>query len=376
MVPRAVRGCRGRAKSIWAQGGHQPVGVEGGFGFEHEIDGAGQLDGQDGVGLELVAQPRFQALRQRPDDHRIAFGNHRRFAEGPAQIGIAQLGPAQALDLARTGHGALDQPAVGQEIFDGGEAGDVADLVEEGQAEVIANARRGLQQGEIAAGRLFGELEQVLFQAGQLRVVMADHGQVVLQGELADGIRFRGQELFGPGLAVVQVLAAGRTVMGQLMGLDAGKQFAAIPDIENPLAQERPQRTLGGGINVAGRDEIGAQQVGEFFGVNAVVLVFTAVNGFNVKRVGEHEVQARRLARIGQPIPAEHAFGADGQVVAIRRDEFEEELEVVVADVGVDEFFAVPVHDADVHLPGMEVDSAVELGGRGVVFHRCVVLHG
>ena len=50
--------------------------------------------------------------------------------EAPAQIGIAQLGAAQALDLAGAGNGAFDQPAIGEEIFDGGEAGDVTDLVE------------------------------------------------------------------------------------------------------------------------------------------------------------------------------------------------------------------------------------------------------
>jgi len=64
--------------------------------LEHEIDGAGQFDGQHGVGLELVAiHSGFQALGQWPDDLVIPFGDDGRFAEGPAQIGIAQLGPAQ-----------------------------------------------------------------------------------------------------------------------------------------------------------------------------------------------------------------------------------------------------------------------------------------
>ena len=109
--------------------------------------------------------------------------------------------------------------------------------------------------------------------------------------------------------------------------------------------------------------------MGDFFGIDTVVLVFAAVNGFEIKGVGQHEVQAGPLAGIGQPVPAEQAFGADGQVVTVRGDELEEELEVIVADVGVDELLTVPIHEADVHLAGMEVDSAVELGGRGVVFH-------
>ena len=61
-------------------------------------------------------------LGQRPDDVDIAFGDDGRFAKGPAQIGIAQFGAAQALDLAGAGHRAFDQAAVGQKIFDGGEA--------------------------------------------------------------------------------------------------------------------------------------------------------------------------------------------------------------------------------------------------------------
>ena len=146
-----------RARSVLAQGRDEPFGIEDGFGFEHEIDGAGQFDGQDGVGLELVVQPRLEALRQRADDQRIAFGDHGGFAEGPAQIGVAEFGATQALDLPRAGDGAFDEPAIGEEIFHGGETGDVADLMEDRQAEVVADAGGGLQQGEVATGGLFGQ---------------------------------------------------------------------------------------------------------------------------------------------------------------------------------------------------------------------------
>ena len=122
-------------------------------------------------------------------------------------------------------------------------------------------------------------------------------------------------------------------------------------------------------MDIAGRDEVGPEQVGEFFGINAVVLVLPAVDGFDVEGVGEHERDPRRVAGIGQPIPAEHAFGADGEIVAIRGDELEEERKVVVGDVGVDELFARAIQDADIHLAGMEVNSAVEFRGGGVVFH-------
>jgi hypothetical protein len=109
--------------------------------------------------------------------------------------------------------------------------------------------------------------------------------------------------------------------------------------------------------------------MGDFLGVNAVVLVLAAVNGFEVERVGQDEMDAGVRTGIGEPIPAEHALGADGQVVAIGRDEFEEIGEVIVSDVGVDELFAVAIQHADVHLPGVQINSAVELGGGGVILH-------
>ena len=241
--------------------------------------------------------------------------------------------------------------------------------MEDGQAEIVANPWCGLQQREVTVGRLFGEFEQLLFEAGQLRVVMADEGQIVLQGELAEGIGFLGQELFGPRLAVVNMLAGDGTVVGELMGLDAGEQFAAVPDVKDPLPQQGPQGPLLGGIDIGRRNQVGAEQMGDLFGVNAVVLVFAAVNGLEVEGVGQHELDAGLGTGIGQPIPAEHAFSANGQVVAIGRNPFEEERKVVVFDVGVDELLAVPVHDADIHLAGMEIDSAVELCGGGVILH-------
>ena|SRR5438552_2098543 len=50
-----------------------------------------------------------------------------------------------------------------------------------------------------------------------------------------------------------------------------------------------------------------------------------------------------------------------------------EEPEVVVLDAGVDPFLALPIHDADVHLAVMEIDSAIEFGAGGVIVHTLLV---
>jgi hypothetical protein len=52
------------------------------------------------------------------------------------------------------------------------------------------------------------------------------------------------------------------------MGLDAGQQIGALPDEEGALAQERAQGPFVGGIDVGRADEVGAQQVGEFFRID------------------------------------------------------------------------------------------------------------
>ena len=112
------------------------------------------------------------------------------------------MAPRRPLILPALSHGAFDQARIGQEILDGGEAGDVADLVEDGGGQVLADAGHGLEQGVIAGGDLFGELSQLGFQGDDSVVEMADQSQFVLQGELADRMVFGGQELLLPGIAI------------------------------------------------------------------------------------------------------------------------------------------------------------------------------
>src|SRR5439155_22583446 len=53
--------CRGETRRSWWMTSRL-------CSLEHKIDGAGQFDGQDGVGLEFVARhSRFQSLGQGPD---------------------------------------------------------------------------------------------------------------------------------------------------------------------------------------------------------------------------------------------------------------------------------------------------------------------
>src|SRR6266576_1761074 len=202
--------------------GDQALGVENGFVFEHEVNGASQFDGQNRVGFEFVAVDlRLQALRQRADQVVIAFGDDRGFTKGPAQVGIAQLGSAQALDLAGAGDGAFDQPTIAQEIFDGGEAAEVADLIENGQAQALADAGHGLKQSIVATGDLLGLPLEFLFELEDLPIKVLDHGQVVFESDLAQGMVFGIEQRLFPEVARAAGLFGGNAVVRQLVGVDA-----------------------------------------------------------------------------------------------------------------------------------------------------------
>jgi len=187
---------------------------------------------------------------------------------------------------------------------------------------------------------------------------------------LAQRMIFGLEQLLFPGVAAAAGLLGRGAIMGQLMGVDAGQQFGPAPDIGDALAQQRPQGAPGGRIDIGRREEVGTQEVGEFFGVDAVVLVFAAVDEVQIERMSQDEGQARLLAGVGQPVPAEHAFAAHGEVMLVGLDELEEVGEVVVQDVAVDQFLALAIHDADVHLARMQVDSAVVFGSGGIILHN------
>ena len=147
---------------------NQALGVESGFVFEHEINGSCQLDGDHGVGFKFVAAIfGLQTLVERPDERRIAFGNDGGFAKSPAQIRIAQFGSAQPLDLPGTCDGAFDQAAIGEEVFHRWKTGNVADLVEDGEAETVADSGDAQEQCEVAGSDLFGLFLQFVIELAE-----------------------------------------------------------------------------------------------------------------------------------------------------------------------------------------------------------------
>ena len=104
------------------------------------------------------------------------------------------------------------------------------------------------------------------------------------------------------------------------------------------------------------------EQVCDLLRVDFVILGLGAVDRFHVQRMSEYEMDPRVRARIAEPVPVEGALTGHGKIVAVRLDQFQEVLEVVVADVAVYQDVSFTVHDADVHTSSMQVDATVEFG--------------
>ncbi len=56
----------------------------------------------------------------------------------------------------------------------------------------------------------------------------------------------------------------------------------------------------------------------QFFGVDAVILVFAVVDEVQVEPLGQNEGDGLGLTGVGQPVSAEHASGTDREAVAVR----------------------------------------------------------
>jgi hypothetical protein len=74
--------------------------------------------------------------------------------------------------------------------------------------------------------------------------------------------------------------------------------------------------------------------------------------------VSKDEIDFVIGAQIGQPVPAEDTFDADNDIFDKGKHQFK-----------VDDHFALTVQDADIHFPGMQIDTAVILVLPVVKFH-------
>jgi hypothetical protein len=84
------------------------------------------------------------------------------------------------------------------------------------------------------------------------------------------------------------------------------------------------------------------------------------VDCLHVQRVAQNELDADAAAQIRYLVPGEDALNGQGQVFTVRLEHISESL-YRSRHVSVYKDCSFMVHDADVHCPCMQIDTAVEL---------------
>lgn len=323
---------------------------------QHVIDGSTQLGGEDREALALAV------LRLKSPRHLLAFlaVAHKEggsFGEGPLEMRVADLRSPGSEPLAGRAVLALDQPGIGEEVLDSGEAVDVVDLVEDRHGEDLADAGDGPEAVEGIGIVLLGLVDQMELELANDVVLVLDQEEVDLHalpgigfgkgiGD-AHAVRLVGDH--GPGLGEV-VLVVGV--------LDMGEELGPLADQVEPPSKQIPSGAHLGGIDVGERDVPTPQQGRDLEGVDLVVLGLTAVYGLHIEGMAQDEHNPFSLTEIGESVPGEDTLGADDEVLAVGLDGGQEGLGPAL-DVLVKDDLAVPIEDVEVEGLGVEIDAAV-----------------
>src|SRR6185369_7713233 len=104
-------------------------------------------------------------------------------------------------------------------------------------------------------------------------------------------------------------------------------------------------------------------------GIDLVVFSFATMDGFHIESMTQDEFNAFLAAKVGKPVPGEHAFNAHHELVTERRYCLEKGFWRAV-NIAVQEHVPLRIQNTKEHFFRMKIDSAVMF----VCF--CVKSHG
>jgi len=126
---------------------HESIHIEGCRTLEHVVGRTAEAGGQDAERLAL-AMLGADALEQTLASRVLLEEADCDLAEGPLEMGVADLVSRRSEHLAGRGLLALHQPGIGEEVLDPGKALDVVELVEERESEDGADTGDRLEELE------------------------------------------------------------------------------------------------------------------------------------------------------------------------------------------------------------------------------------
>ena len=92
------------------------------------------------------------------------------------------------------------------------------------------------------------------------------------------------------------------------------------------------------------------------------------MNGFHLQGMAQDEGDAMLCAEISDPVPGEHTFHGDDNVLSERLDELEEDFSIGF-NVSVQPDLPGFIQDAEIHFFCMKVDSTIKFVLFGVKSH-------
>jgi len=92
------------------------------------------------------------------------------------------------------------------------------------------------------------------------------------------------------------------------------------------------------------------------------------MDGFHIESVAQDEGNILFTAEIGEPVPGEDALNGNDNVLTEWRDGFQEDVGVCL-DVPMQDDISFLVENAQVHCPGVQIDTAGKFVLLGVKSH-------
>jgi hypothetical protein len=260
--------------------------------------------------------------------------------------------------------GTFNEPTVGDDFLHPRDTAAIMDCIQQHEGQDLADPRERAQAVERLCLMRLGRRDKSQLQGGAQAVVRVDqrevHRDALLDGWIgkpfshAVSVALVGQSLADFREVVLAVRIVG---MSQPLGSFAHERQAAPEEVA-------------GGAPLGGRD-IGlgehpaAQEDGDLVGSDLVVFGLAPMDGLHVEGVAQDEGNPLAGTEIGQPVPREDAFDADDEILLVGCNSFQQWCGGCL-HISMQQDLSVPIHNTDVHGPGMQIDATVKF----VLFSR------
>lgn len=94
-------------------------------------------------------------------------------------------------------------------------------------------------------------------------------------------------------------------------------------------------------------------------GIDLVVFGLAPVNGFHIQGMAQDKRDILFIAEVGYPVPGEDTLHGDDNILSERIDSLQKDVGSRL-DVPVQDNLSLLIENAEIHRPGVKVDSAVK----------------